>query len=62
MKSETDPDQQTPGATCPHCGPKQGMLRLERSIHSDGRTYERYFCPKCCSSMEVRGTTGQGAA
>jgi transposase-like protein len=40
---------------CPGCGSDRGPIRVEHTTRSSGATYDRYFCPRCCSSVEVHG-------
>lgn len=38
---------------CPRCGVQHGLLRVEHQSHSDGTTYDRFFCAACGYGMEV---------
>jgi hypothetical protein len=52
-----------PAGHCPKC--RVGTLvRVEHQSGSRGRSYDRFFCPRCGSSVEVigdvAGDSGQG--
>ncbi len=41
-------------ASCPQCGSTHGVVRVDHSAGSNGATYDRFFCARCCNSFEVR--------
>jgi transposase-like protein len=43
--------------SCPSCGAEQSLIRVEHAALSGGRTYDRFFCASCCSSVEIHGST-----
>jgi hypothetical protein len=61
MQSERGTRPTVDRRNCPTCGAAESLLRVEHAALSDGSTYDRFFCAKCCSSVEVHGTAGPRA-
>jgi ribosomal protein S27AE len=43
-----------PHPDCEVCG--GGLIRVEHQESSRGRTYDRFFCPRCGYAVEVLGS------
>jgi transposase-like protein len=53
------PEDELPPRHCPRC--RVGTLvRVEHQPRAGGRSYERYFCPRCGSSVETFGERPAG--
>lgn len=47
------PDATSSRPDCEACG--GGLIRVEHQESSRGRTYDRFFCPRCGYGVEVLG-------